>query len=867
MGTTALFVFMQRAEAVSAYKTATSNLGNGMAQQTTVMLGGVDDALNMVKLKIEEVPHSNSDQIKKAFDSAVLSTLLNGLTARLPIIKSFKVISANGMIEGSFAPRLAERQTGGEKADLDSRMASGDHLEVSMPVKNADGWVMYLGRRIIDASGASVGAIVAELSLASLEDFYRTAMPAKRSVALVRQDGVVLVRYPHREDVIGQKIPDQSPWYSVVARGGGTFQADDPFTQARVLTFVRPLHDLPVVVQASVLETDVLVDWPSQIRWLAAGGLLAIGGVVLLLRYLSGQMDRLQRSEALAAAKNEELATARSQFDAALSNISVGVCLFGGDKKLLVCNNRYREIYHLSVEATRQGVSFEDIVDQRMLAGSSANVSRERYIDWCYENVRSGERKGFTVELITGRTILITHQPMPHGGWAATHDDITERRETERKIAFLASHDALTGLPNRATFERELDDRFSFFRGGAKPFMLFMLDLDKFKQVNDTLGHPAGDQLLRETARRLSLSLHETDVIARLGGDEFAIIRSGDQNPKAGAAKLAARICRVIAEPIDLDGHAVTVGASIGIAAPSEGIVKSTDLLKMADLALYAAKAGGHDGFRFFEPKMLAAMDDRRHSEERLRKAISNGEFVLHYQAMIDVNTRRPAALEALVRWRDPVRGLVLPSDFLPLAEKTGLIVPLGAWILRRACADAAKWPVNLNVAVNLSAAQLSQSELLEQIRCALNDSSFPGERLELEMTEHALFNKDIDGVRLARQLKRLGVSIVMDNFGSGHSSLTSLTSIPLTKIKLHRSLISNVKMPERAAIAAAVIAFGRGRLIKTVAIGIETDQQFHEAQAAGINFVQGYPHARPLPASELFRDAKALMDTAKAVA
>ncbi len=838
-----------------------------MAQQTTVMLGSVDDALRMINSKIEEVPHSTPDQIKKTFDSAALSTLLNELAARLPIIRSFKVISANGMVEDGFAPRLTERQIAGKRTDLESRPASGDHLEVSMPAKEADGWVVYLGRRINDANGTSVGAIVAELSLASLEDFYRTAMPAKRSVALLRQDGVVLVRYPHREDDIGKKIPDQSPWYSVVAQGGGTFQADDPFTEARILAFVRPLRDLPVVVQASVLETDVLVDWPSQIRWLAAGGLLAIGGVVLLLRYLSGQVDRLQRSEALAAAKNEELATARSQFDAALSNISVGVCLFGGDKRLLVCNNRYREIYHLSVEATRQGVSFEDIVDQRMLAGSSASVSRERYINWCYENVRSGERKEITVELTTGRTILVTHQPMPHGGWAATHDDITERREAERKIAFLASHDVLTGLANRATFERELDDSFSSFRGGAKPFMLFMLDLDKFKQVNDTLGHPAGDQLLRETARRLSLSLRETDVIARLGGDEFAIIRSGDQNPKAGAAKLAARICRIIAEPIDLDGNAVTVGASIGIAAPSEGMFKSTDLLKMADLALYAAKVGGHDGFRFFEPKMLAAMDDRRHSEERLRNAISNGEFVLHYQAMIDVNTRRPAALEALVRWRDPVRGLVLPSDFLPLAEKTGLIVPLGAWVLRRACADAAKWPFDLKVAVNLSAAQLSQSVLLEQITRALNDLSLPGERLELEMTEHALFNRDIDGVRLARQIKRLGVSIVMDNFGTGHSSLTSLTSIPLEKIKLHRSLISNMKMPERAAIAAAVIALSNSLSIKTVAIGIETDQQFREAQAAGINFVQGYPHAHALPASELFRHANALMNPVRAVA
>jgi diguanylate cyclase (GGDEF)-like protein len=692
-------------------------------------------------------------------------------------------------------------------------------------------------------------------------------MPAKRSVALLRQDGVVLVRYPYREDDIGKKIPDQSPWYSVVAQGGGTFQADDPFTKARTLTFVRPLHDLPMVVQASVLETDVLVDWPNQIRWLAAGGLLAIGGVVLLLRYLSGQVDRLQRSEALAAAKNEELATARSQFDAALSNISVGVCFFAGDKKLLVCNNRYREIYHLSVEATRQGASFEDIVGQRMLAGSSPTVSRERYISWCYENVQSGERKEITVELISGRTILVTHQPMPNGGWVATHDDITERRKAERKIAFLASHDALTGLPNRAKFERELGDSFSSFRRDAQPFTLFMLDLDKFKQVNDTLGHPAGDKLLRETARRLSSSLRETDVIARLGGDEFAIIRSGDQDPKAGAAELAARICRVVAEPIDLDGHAVTVGASIGIAAPSEGTDKSTDLLKMADLALYAAKASGHDVFRFFEPKMLAAMDDRRHSEDRLRKAISNGEFVLHYQAMIDVNTRRPAALEALVRWRDPVRGLMMPSDFLPLAEKTGLIVPLGAWILRRACADAEKWPFDLKVAVNLSAAQLSQSELLEQIAFALNESSLPGERLELEMTEKALFNRDIDSVRVARQIKRLGVSIVMDNFGAGHSSLASLTSIRLEKIKFHRSLISNIKTPERAAIVAAVIALSSHLSIKTVATGIETDQQFREAQAAGITFVQGYPHAHPLPASELFRDASALLNPIKAVA
>jgi len=460
---------------------------------------------------------------------------------------------------------------------------------------------------------------------------------------------------------------------------------------------------------------------------------------------------------------------------------------------------------------------------------------------------------------MSGQTVFITHQPMPDGGWISTHEDITERREADLHIRFLAHHDVLTGLSNRAFFAEKLDEAVARLQRHGEPFTVLMMDLDKFKNVNDTLGHPAGDQLLRETAQRLKSSLRDTDVLARLGGDEFAIIQLGEESPREGAASLAARILKLISEPYDIDGHVVFVGSSIGIALAPENSDNSSDILKMADLALYAVKEAGRNDFRFFEAEMLATLDGRRALEDELRVAISRGEFELHYQALIDVETGRQAGFEALVRWLSPTRGLVMPDQFIPLAEETGLIVSLGEWILQRACADAANWPSHIKVAVNLSPVQLAQPDLFQSVQRALVESALPPERLELEITETALFKGDADSVKLIRKLKKLGISIALDDFGTGYSSLSYLTMVPFDKIKIDRSFTMNMtKRADCAAIVAAVVALGHSLKTQTVAEGVETEQQLGILRAAGVTMVQGYLFGVPCPVSDLVLDDSA---------
>jgi diguanylate cyclase (GGDEF)-like protein len=862
---TAVLIWMQRESAIAAYSTATSNLGNGMAQQTAGAIGAVDRSLGEIAEKLTSEPDSTSEQIKTAMRSNASYNLLIDLTKRLAGIDAMGIVNAEGAVENSSGVGLYTGLNLSEQDFFIHFSGNDDHRPfVSVPSKSGvtGQWSWFLARRIDDSHGKFSGVVIAEFSVALMEDFFRTAMPPKRTVSIFRADGVVLLRYPHSEDVMGKKVPAESGWHKLLAQGGGIYRGKALLTNTQIIAFVRPLKNLPLSVQASVAEAEVLVDWPMQIAWLVLGAVLATIGVFLLLRYLANQVERLEQSEKSLAAKNDEVEAARGQFDAALSNISLGVCFFSGDKKLVVCNNRYRELYNLKLESTRPGTPFAEIVDQRFAAGTMPSCTRDEYIRACEATVLSGERRQANQELINGRTILVTHQPMPWGGWVATHDDITERREADRHISFLAHHDVLTGLMNRAAFAEKLDDAVARMKRYNEPFAVLMLDLDRFKNVNDTLGHPAGDQLLRETAQRLKSSLRETDVLARLGGDEFAIIQSGETDPPQAATSLANRILKIIAQPFNIDGNVVSVGTSIGVAFAPNDSGQSTDMLKMADLALYAAKGAGRQGFCFFEPAMLEAMDNRRQLEEELRAAISNREFELHYQALIDVNTSRQAGFEALVRWRSPTRGLVMPDAFIPLAEETKLIVPLGAWILQQACADAMHWPSHIRVSVNLSPVQLSQPDLLEIVLCALVETGLAPERLELEITETALFKNDLDCVKLIRQLKNLGVSIALDDFGTGYSSLSFLTTIPFDKIKIDRSFTSNLTTrADCAAIVAAVLALGRTLDTETVAEGVETEEQLAIVKAAGVSLVQGYLFGRPRPASELVLDGIATAD------
>ncbi len=435
----------------------------------------------------------------------------------------------------------------------------------------------------------------------------------------------------------------------------------------------------------------------------------------------------------------------------------------------------------------------------------------------------------------------------------AVIEDVTERKKAEQRIAFMAHHDALTGLANRAALVQRIDEAAARQRRSAEPFTVLLLDLDRFKQVNDTLGHLAGDAMLTEVAGRLKSLLRETDVLARLGGDEFAIIQAGGTDQHQAAMSLAERIIEMIGKPFHIDGGDITIGTSIGIALAPENEPNSDTLLKMADLALYRAKSAGRNGYCFFDPEMSKVASARHEIENDLRRAIQQNELRLRYQPIIDAKTQKICSVEALVRWQHPTKGLILPDLFVPLAEETGLIAQIGEWVLHTACKQAATWPAEVKVAVNLSLVQFGKTNLPDVVMQALVDSGLRPERLELEITETALIESAAQCLPALRQFKNFGITIVLDDFGTGYSSLSQLAMFPFDKIKIDKSFIQNLtKRADCAAIISATLTLAQSLSIETTAEGIETVEQSRLLRLAGVTSLQGYLFQRPVPASEL---------------
>ncbi len=432
-------------------------------------------------------------------------------------------------------------------------------------------------------------------------------------------------------------------------------------------------------------------------------------------------------------------------------------------------------------------------------------------------------------------------------------EDITERKRSEQRIAFMAHHDVLTGLANRLAIMEKIEQAVARHRRRGDPFAVLLLDLDRFKHVNDTLGHAVGDALLRETAVRLKASLRETDVLARLGGDEFAIVQDRENNQREAASALADRITDVISKPFNIEGNEVNIATSIGIALVPEHAANSDNLMKMADLALYRAKSAGRNGYRFFDPEMSLAASARHELESELRRAVQQDELELYYQPIVDTKTCEICGAEALIRWRHPTKGLVLPDQFIPLAEETGMITQIGDWLLQTACADAAGWPKDVKVAINLSAVQFRKNNLVDVVMCALAQSGLSPERLELEITETALIESATECLPVLHQFKNLGIAVALDDFGTGYSSLSQLMMFPFNKIKVDKSFIQNLtKRTECAAIIAATLTLARSLDIATTAEGVETVEQYRLLRLAGVTSLQGYLFQPPCPSSQI---------------
>ncbi|KJC43525.1 diguanylate cyclase [Bradyrhizobium sp. LTSP849] len=545
----------------------------------------------------------------------------------------------------------------------------------------------------------------------------------------------------------------------------------------------------------------------------------------------------------------EELSEQYRRFDAALNNMSQGLCMLDSSLHVIVCNRRYIEMYGLSPEVVKPGVSMREIMEHSCDLGIHPNTTAAKlYADYV-ERLREGEHT-LHRHLSDGRIIKLNHKRMEHGGWVVTYEDVTERHKAQARVAHMAQHDSLTDLPNRTLFREKMSDGLNqvAIAGGAMAVLCF--DLDNFKTVNDRLGHAAGDRLLRWVAARLKENVGGHDTVARLGGDEFAVLQRGPQ-PQS-AEKLARRLVEIIGRPPPLESQSIHIGVSIGIAiAPDHGL-DADELMKCADLALYQAKAKGRGAYQLFEPEMEEQARSRHALEHDLRSALGANEFHLVFQPQVRLDATELTGFEALLRWKHPSRGLVSPAEFIPIAEETGLIVPIGEWVLRTACATAASWP-NLTIAVNLSPVQFRSRGLVAMVTSALAEAGLPPQRLELEVTETALLDDSEATIEILHQLRALGVRVSLDDFGVGYSSLSYLRKFPFDRIKIDRSFVGTLgESPESIAIVRTIASLGAVLGVETTAEGVETIEQLDFVRECGCTAVQGYYFGRPCPAAEV---------------
>ena len=562
------------------------------------------------------------------------------------------------------------------------------------------------------------------------------------------------------------------------------------------------------------------------------------------LKHISTSLQKIFVRALIAREREAALA---GQFDTALNNMPHGLCMFAADGRLAVMNHRFSEMMNLSDGLVQRGATAPDIIAACVVGGSISAASGKMILSEI-ENTQARDIITADPDLARGRSLSWTFQPMAGGGAVVLLEDVTERRSAEARITHLARYDELTALPNRVNFRDEIERLLAIPHDAEQLSALLFIDLDQFKQVNDTLGHPCGDQLLCAVADRLRAMLRPEDFVARFGGDEFVVFQQNISSNEE-AARLAQRIVDQLSERYKIDNHLVEIGASIGIAMTASGISADT-LLKNADMALYRAKADGRGTFCFFRDEMAQTVEARRILELDLRKALANEEFELFYQPLVNLKSGKIATCEALLRWNHPVRGTVSPIDIIPVAEDMGLIVDLGRWILRKSCMECMKWPDAVSVAVNFSPQQFHQRDVLSEVRYALEVSGLPADRLEIEITKSSLLRNTQLTHDVLSQLHALGVRISLDDFGTGYSSLSYLHNFPLQKVKIDRSFLEGIDTDRPLTLLRGVARLSADLGMSVVVEGIETNEQLELISTDGtVTEAQGYLFSRPVPA------------------
>jgi len=845
-------IWQLRADAIGAAVSETGNIASVLAVQLSRSLKSIDTVLLEIKQSAESHDIDSPADFQAAIDRPEFQGSLTKYLGRLPQVFNIAIADREGKITVSTVGWPATHfDVAGRDYFLNARDRRDGQLTTSIPAKNRISGEQTIGfsRRLEDSKGNFVGIVFASVNTKYFEDIYGAIQTVHSLLfTLLDPDGVILFRHPDGADAAGKELSNKAIWLDAVSKGDAGFRVFGQADGNIRYVSIRKVPEYPLIVDISVTEATTLAIWRQRAAAIGLGSAILLSFSIYLLRAMTRQVRLLSNSEASLAQKSRQL-------DAALNNMSQGVAMFDGRQRLIISNTQLAKIYCLTPEQTKPGTPFRAILEARAAVGSVPGDVRN-FITDSLDQVSGVGLSHSHYELRDGRTVYVSLQAMDGGGWVSIHQDITAQKRIEAELERLACHDALTGLANRSLFAEKASAALAQMRRHGEAFSVLMLDLDRFKTVNDSFGHPVGDALLREIARRLLNTAREVDCVARFGGDEFAVLQAPCKDQKAGVIALADRILAAVTEPYDFNGRKLILETSIGIArAPQDG--EDVDaLIKHADLALYRAKTEGRNRYCFFTAAMEAEVRNRRELEDDMRKALSRHEFELHYQTIVNLESRQCCGAEALLRWRHPERGVVLPDQFIPIAEDSGQIVPLGEWILRQACADAGKWPSHFKVAVNLSPAQFKHGDLLSVLKSALDDTGLAPERLELEITETVLLQNNAENLDILREIKNLGVAIVLDDFGTGYSSMTYLQIFPFDRIKIDQTFVQNIMHHAAdAAIVCAIAGLGRNLGIATVAEGVETEEQLIAVRAAGCQSAQGYLLSRPVPASELIFD------------
>jgi diguanylate cyclase (GGDEF)-like protein len=714
-------------------------------------------------------------------------------------------------------------------------------LYVSKPLtsKLTGTTTIFFARRIETSTGLFLGIAFVGIEPPSLfRSLEGMNTPGERSFSLLYFDGVVAWREPFIDGIVGRPIPELAMWQEVARRGGGSYHADGIFDPYPKYFATRRVGAGPFFVSVGVADAFALATWRTRATTIVLGSVGAAIVVIALLGSLSTRARRLLDKE-------RELAGTRERFGLALDYMSQGMAMFDGNDKLLMANRGYSELYDVSPEVVHPGMDAEEVYALRVASGAYVGNSPEDYKKRLYSRPRVDR----VDELRNGRIIQVRLKEIDDGAWVTVQEDVTERTLATRKLIHAARHDNLTHLHNRREFADQLASRLR--ASSALGFAILLIDIDRFKDVNDIYGHEVGDAVLIEVAKRFSGEAGDR-FLARLGGNQFvAMTASGDVDPD-NALALATRFIAVAQDPIEIDGRQIRLGLRVGFKIVNPASTDAVSVMRRVDLALYAAKSMGRNSIKRFDAEMERDYELRAILASDLRDAIDQGRLEVHYQPIVDAADDRPVCMEALARWRHPTRGMISPAIFIPLAEEIGMINAIGAWVLRRACADAARWRSDILVAVNASALQVETSDFVDVVTAALVDAKLPPHRLQIEITETIVLRKDEAICDQLNRLRAIGVTFALDDFGTGFASLSYLKAFPLDKIKIDKSFVDDVCVSSQAlTIVGAIVALARGLGVATTAEGVETKEQGDILRAIGVTTMQGYYFGKPKPNGE----------------